>query len=86
MTIDVNKIIMESIAADNKEPETKGDPIIENNTASNVNLENNSNTDENTEDNQDTYVYSPISAAIPAAISAGLGALTLRNRLRNIEK
>lgn len=65
--MDVNKIIMESISEVAKEVPTPVNSIRE---------------------NTEEQVYIPqtnsiISSAIPSAISAGLGALTLRNKLRN---
>lgn len=75
MSLDVNKIIMESISeVTDVEPEVDQEEMYQDPTL----------------EGEDAELYEmpieTLSAAIPPAISAGLGALTLRNRLRSVQQ
>lgn len=72
--MDVNKIVLETI-----------NNVSKNNESAQVITENQSVNNETEEHDNSEYI-SPLVSAIPSAISAGLGAVCLRNKIRNISK
>jgi len=81
MALDVNKIIMESIQDNLEGSSTDADNASV--------LAEGASVDAGTspEDaSQPEEGYNPIAAAVPPAISAGLGALTLRNKIRAVKQ
>jgi len=75
MSIDINKIIQESVQSTvQKEPEVK---TLE----ESKDLET-----KETDTNQETSVQESFDPAVASAISAGLGALTFRNRVRSLNE
>ncbi len=84
MALDVNKIIMESVQ-EQLDDSTGADGIVDPKVSADgtVLTENVEPTIPTSTDSDESY--DPIAAAIPPAISAGLGALTLRNKLRTVK-